>query len=211
MWLGLNLSKKRSTPQQTNYSPATDVRSITTTDLLCWSFQTTRAMQHLASHKILHANLCAENIMLCEDNVVKICNFGLSKSMYQSGIGKNRVRKNKLFLYFNDKPKFSHVLFKKFMYSQMNNSNGWPWRLWENKCIAYIQMVTKTFYNLIWFHNIKHFNFNHHLVWSFGIVLWEFFTLGETPYSDWEKGDDLYYKLNKGIRMKWPEYATEDM
>lgn len=115
--------QKRSTLQQTNDSPATDVRSITTTDLLCWSFQTTRAMQHLASHKILHANLCAENIMLCEDNVVKICNFGLSKSMYQSGIGKNRVRKNKLFLYFNDKPKFSHVLFK--IYVQSNEQFKW--------------------------------------------------------------------------------------
>lgn len=108
--------KKRSSPQQTNDSRDINqsYRSITTTDLLCWSFQTTRAMQHLVSHKILHANLCAENIMLCEDNVVKICNFGLPQSMYQSGIGKNRVRKKQIISLFQWQTKSSLCFISKF-------------------------------------------------------------------------------------------------
>lgn len=51
-------------------------------------------------------------------------------------------------------------------------------------------------------------------VWSFGIVLWELFSLGRTPYSDWDKNIDsqeLYNRLNDGQKMKQPKYATGDM
>lgn len=59
-------------------------RTVTTTDLLCWSFQVARGMQYLASRKVLHGDLAARNILLCDDNVVKICDFGLARSMYKS-------------------------------------------------------------------------------------------------------------------------------
>ena len=59
-------------------------RSVTTTDLLCWSFQVARGMQYLASRKVLHGDLAARNILLCDDNVVKICDFGLARSMYKT-------------------------------------------------------------------------------------------------------------------------------
>ena len=59
-------------------------RSVTTTDLLCWAFQVSRGMQYLASRKVLHGDLAARNILLCDDNVVKICDFGLARSMYKT-------------------------------------------------------------------------------------------------------------------------------
>lgn len=34
--------------------------------------------------QVLHGDLAARNILLAEDNVVKICDFGLAKSMYKS-------------------------------------------------------------------------------------------------------------------------------
>lgn len=58
-------------------------RSITTTDLLCWSFQIARGMQYLVSQKVLHGDLAARNVLLCDDNVVKICDFGLARSLYK--------------------------------------------------------------------------------------------------------------------------------
>ncbi|XP_058815149.1 vascular endothelial growth factor receptor 1 isoform X2 [Topomyia yanbarensis] len=59
-------------------------RSVTTTDLVCWASQVASGMEYLASRKVLHGDLAARNILLCDDNVVKICDFGLARSMYKS-------------------------------------------------------------------------------------------------------------------------------
>lgn len=66
---------------------------ITTTDLLCWSFQIARGMDYLASRKVLHGDLAARNILLCDDNVVKICDFGLARSIYK---GENYRKKSEV-------------------------------------------------------------------------------------------------------------------
>lgn len=58
-------------------------RTFTTTDLLCWSFQVARGMQYLASQKVFHGHLAAKNILLCENNVVKICNFSSMRAICQ--------------------------------------------------------------------------------------------------------------------------------
>lgn len=47
-------------------------------------------------------------------------------------------------------------------------------------------------------------------VWSFGIVLWELFSLGATPYPD-VRADELKDKLNDGYRMEKPEFATQNL
>ncbi|XP_058451061.1 vascular endothelial growth factor receptor 1 isoform X2 [Malaya genurostris] len=59
-------------------------RSVTTIDLVCWASQVACGMEYLASRKVLHGDLAARNILLCDDNVVKICDFGLARSMYKS-------------------------------------------------------------------------------------------------------------------------------
>lgn len=76
--LGSKESSLRSNYRMDYKGPA---RSITTTDLLCWSFQIAHGMQYLTSQKVLHGDLAARNILLCDDNVVKICDFGLARSM----------------------------------------------------------------------------------------------------------------------------------
>lgn len=48
-------------------------------------------------------------------------------------------------------------------------------------------------------------------VWSFGIVLWEFFSLARTPYPGMEAGEQLYHKLVEGYRMDKPEFATNEL
>ena len=47
-------------------------------------------------------------------------------------------------------------------------------------------------------------------VWSFGVVLWELFTLAETPYPNIQV-DAVYQKLTEGYRMSCPEHAPQEM
>lgn len=63
-----------------------NVYSFKTIDLLCWASQVTQGMQYMAKLNVLHGDLAARNILLCSDNVVKICDFGLARSLYQNGV-----------------------------------------------------------------------------------------------------------------------------
>lgn len=57
--------------------------SLTSKDLLSWSYQITRGMKYLSSKKVLHGDLAARNVLLSDNNVVKICDFGLARSLYK--------------------------------------------------------------------------------------------------------------------------------
>uniref|UniRef100_A0A9J8BPL3 receptor protein-tyrosine kinase n=1 Tax=Cyprinus carpio carpio TaxID=630221 RepID=A0A9J8BPL3_CYPCA len=48
-------------------------------------------------------------------------------------------------------------------------------------------------------------------VWSYGILLWEIFTLGGTPYPDLPMNELFYSALKRGYRMAKPSYASEDV
>lgn len=74
-----SISLANSAPQESDPN-----RLYTISDLVCWSFQITRGMQYLTSRNVLHGDLAARNILLCNDNVVKICDFGMARSLYES-------------------------------------------------------------------------------------------------------------------------------
>ena len=43
-------------------------------------------------------------------------------------------------------------------------------------------------------------------VWSYGIMLWKFFTLERTPYSEMT-AENMYQNLEEGYRMEHPKYT----
>lgn len=103
-------------------------RPIASTDLLCWALQTSNGMDYLASRKVLHGDLAARNILLCDGNIVKICDFGLARTMYKSGLyhTKTQVRLQILKLHNS----FFSLLFKTIcikleMISVRYRINGW--------------------------------------------------------------------------------------
>ncbi|XP_061901939.1 platelet-derived growth factor receptor beta isoform X1 [Entelurus aequoreus] len=48
-------------------------------------------------------------------------------------------------------------------------------------------------------------------VWSYGILLWEIFTLGGTPYPDLPMNEMFYSALKRGYRMSKPAHASDDV
>lgn len=162
-------------------------RSVTTSDLLCWAFQVSRGMQYLSSRKVLHGDLAARNILLCDDNVVKICDFGLARSMYKTDVyhKKGEVSGN---------GQSEHIERRLKIYSVVSVSQSpLPFKWLALESIS--DQIFSTYSD----------------VWSFGIVLWELFSLGKVPYPGMDADQSLYFKIKDGYRMEKPEYATQDM
>lgn len=68
-------------------------------------------------------------------------------------------------------------------------------------------MCTK--YNSSLFH-VYMVAYNEHR-WSYGILLWEIFTLGGVPYPSLANPENLYEILLSGYRMKKPTNCSDDM
>ncbi|KAI3353268.1 hypothetical protein L3Q82_019803, partial [Scortum barcoo] len=48
-------------------------------------------------------------------------------------------------------------------------------------------------------------------VWSYGILLWEIFSLGNSPYPGMQVGSAFYRMIQEGHRMRKPEFAPIEM
>ncbi|CAH0721653.1 unnamed protein product, partial [Brenthis ino] len=145
---------------ETDYIDGRNPRPLTSRDLLAWAFQIARGMEYLANKKVLHGDLAARNVLLAEDNIVKICDFGLARSIYK-----------------NDE------------YQKQENS-PLPVKWLAIECMTDRIFSTQSD------------------VWSFGIVLWELFTLAKTPYPN-VSPTSLVQWLTDGHRLAKPQYADD--
>ncbi|NXA37567.1 VGFR1 factor, partial [Eudromia elegans] len=140
-----------------------DKLPLTMEDLISYSFQVARGMEFLSSRKCIHRDLAARNILLSENNVVKICDFGLARDIYKNP---DYVRKGDARL---------------------------PLK-W---------MAPESIFDKIY--NTKSD------VWSYGVLLWEIFSLGASPYPGVQMDEDFCSRLKEGTRMRAPEQATEEI
>ncbi|KAM8952873.1 vascular endothelial growth factor receptor kdr-like [Pelodytes ibericus] len=138
-------------------------RQLTMEDLICYSFQVAKGMEFLASRKCIHRDLAARNILLSENNVVKICDFGLARDIYKDP---DYVRKGDARLPL--KWMAPEAIFDKIYTTQSD-------------------------------------------VWSFGVLLWEIFSLGASPYPGVQIDEDFCCRLKEGTRMRSPEYCTPEI
>uniref|UniRef100_A0A4W3H8J2 Vascular endothelial growth factor receptor 3 n=1 Tax=Callorhinchus milii TaxID=7868 RepID=A0A4W3H8J2_CALMI len=138
-------------------------RPLTMEDLICYSFQVARGMEFLASRKCIHRDLAARNILLSENNVVKICDFGLARDIYKDP---DYVRKG-------------------------------------NARLPLKWMAPESIFDKVYTTQSD--------VWSYGVLLWEIFSLGGSPYPGVQINEDFCQRLKEGTRMRAPEYATMEI
>ncbi|XP_015788029.1 fibroblast growth factor receptor 2-like [Tetranychus urticae] len=112
---------------------------------------------------LIHRDLAARNILVAEQKIVKICEFGLARDIQHE---------------YNYKTKSSTRLPIKWMTIESIGD----------------QVFT-----------------SKSDVWSFGILLWEIFSLGATPYPGIDFDQKLYAQLLHGYRMDRPDKCPLDI
>uniref|UniRef100_A0AAR2JJX8 receptor protein-tyrosine kinase n=1 Tax=Pygocentrus nattereri TaxID=42514 RepID=A0AAR2JJX8_PYGNA len=146
-----------------HHSDCSDCDHLTMEDLIRYSFQVAKGMEFLSSRKCIHRDLAARNILLSENNIVKICDFGLARDVYKDP---DYVRKGDARL---------------------------PLK-W---------MAPETIFDRVYTTQSD--------VWSFGVLLWEIFSLGASPYPGVNIDESFCRRLKEGTRMRPPDYATPEI
>ncbi|XP_017311905.1 vascular endothelial growth factor receptor 2 isoform X1 [Ictalurus punctatus] len=155
-------SEWSANPQQ-DQQESSDWDQLTMEDLISYSFQVAKGMEFLSSRKCIHRDLAARNILLSENNIVKICDFGLARDVYKDP---DYVRKGDARL---------------------------PLK-W---------MAPETIFDRVYTTQSD--------VWSFGVLLWEIFSLGASPYPGVNIDESFCRRLKDGTRMRPPDYATPEI
>lgn len=131
--------------------------------LVSFAFQAARGLEYLASKNVIHRDVACRNVLLADDLVVKIADFGLTR-----------------------------ILDPDLAYYRRHTADLLPIRWMSPESLADNKYSMKSD------------------VWSFGVLLWEIFSLADVPYES-VPVENLLSILKNGSRLQKPNLATTDV
>ncbi|CAG7826513.1 unnamed protein product, partial [Allacma fusca] len=129
--------------------------------LVSFCRQIAEGMEFLATKQVLHGDLATRNVLVFNDNIVKITDFGLSRKLYNCA---NYVKTQQTPL---------------------------PWRWMAPESLRYFDFSTKSD------------------VWSYGVTMWEIFSLAQVPFAGINWTTDFADNLEAGYRLTKPQHCTQ--
>ncbi|XP_067048827.1 ephrin type-A receptor 7-like isoform X1 [Acropora muricata] len=134
---------------------------LTDTELLSFAWMIADGMSYLADMRVVHRDLAARNVLVGENKVCKISDFGLARDVNTE------------------------------VYVRTSQARL-PVKWMPPESLFLGESSTKSD------------------VWSYGIVLWEVFTIGDSPYPG-VKPREVATLLERGYRMPRPNHISEEL
>ncbi|XP_075703161.1 tyrosine-protein kinase Srms [Rhinoderma darwinii] len=144
-----------------DYLKGTEGVQLTNADFVEMICQVADGMEYLEKKQVVHRDLATRNVLVGENLICKIADFGLAR------------------------------LLKDDCYSPENNRSV-PIRWTAPESLMYCKYSTKSD------------------VWSFGIVMFEVYTLGDVPYKGLTNRE-VITKVTKGYRLPQPSICSMEM
>nr|CBN81956.1 FL cytokine receptor [Dicentrarchus labrax] len=173
--------------------PTEDLQTLTFDDLLNFAYQVAKGMEFLSSKNCIHRDLAARNVLVTKGRLVKIGDFGLARDIENDSNYVVRGNVCQMILLYNLLQKL-WIFVHHFLHVMLVTA------------VSQVRLPVKWMAPESTFQGIYTMKSD---VWAYGILLWEIFSLGVTPYPGMKVDHTFYSMIERGFKMECPYYANE--